>query len=223
MVALFITHPEVVVDPHVPVTRWRLSDKGVARMRTFVASPVVERVGAVWASSETKAIEAAGLLAARLGLPVNVNPELGENDRTATGYLPPDEFEVVADAFFERPFGECSGLGAGGGGPSPHQPGDGNHFAKAGWVRRHRRNCPRRSGYSADVRHARSTDLPRSGSTLPGSFLGLRSRRGARPASMARDCRALGSASTPNRTYERRLISAGPTCSRAGQSARGKG
>jgi broad specificity phosphatase PhoE len=100
MVALFITHPEVVVDPDIPVTRWRLSDKGVTRMRTFVASQMVERVHEVWASSETKAIEAAGLLAARFGLPVNVHPELGENDRASTGFLPPDEFELVANAFF---------------------------------------------------------------------------------------------------------------------------
>jgi broad specificity phosphatase PhoE len=109
MVALFITHPEVVVDPDIPVTRWRLSDKGVTRMRTFVASQMVERVHEVWASSETKAIEAAGLLAARFGLPVNVHPELGENDRASTGFLPPDEFELVANAFFARPLESVQG------------------------------------------------------------------------------------------------------------------
>jgi broad specificity phosphatase PhoE len=103
MVALFVTHPDVVVEPEVPVCRWRLSERGVARMRAFVASAAVEGVREVWASSETKAIEAAGLLAARFGLPVNVHPELGENDRTATGFLPPAEFEEVADAFFARP------------------------------------------------------------------------------------------------------------------------
>jgi broad specificity phosphatase PhoE len=29
--------------------------------------------------------------------------ELGENDRSATGYLPPEMFERVADAFFAQP------------------------------------------------------------------------------------------------------------------------
>lgn len=103
MVALFVSHPDVLVDPDVPVCRWRLSDRGVARMRAFVASPMVEGVREVWASTETKAIEAAGFLAARFGLAVNVHPELGENDRTSTGFLPPNEFELVASAFFARP------------------------------------------------------------------------------------------------------------------------
>jgi broad specificity phosphatase PhoE len=103
MVAFFITHPDVVVEPDVPVSRWRLSDRGIARMRAFVASAVVENVREVWASTETKAIEAAGLLAARFGLGVNVHAGLGENDRTSTGFLPPEEFEAVADAFFASP------------------------------------------------------------------------------------------------------------------------
>jgi broad specificity phosphatase PhoE len=103
MTVLFVTHPEVVVDPATPVGRWRLSDRGVERMRAFVASAVVENVREVWASTETKAIEAAGLLAARFGLPVHVHPGLGENDRSSTGFLPPAEFEEVADKFFAQP------------------------------------------------------------------------------------------------------------------------
>lgn len=99
----FITHPEVVIDPLTPVERWRLSDAGVARMRAFLASPMLDEVTAVWASTEAKAIEAAGLLAARFGIGVAVDRDLGENDRSATGFLPPKEFEAVADAFFADP------------------------------------------------------------------------------------------------------------------------
>lgn len=100
---IFITHPEVTVAPAIPVTRWRLSDTGIARMRTFSEDPVAADVTAIWASTEAKAIEAAGILAARLGLGVAVDPELGENDRSATGFLPPPEFEQMADAFFAAP------------------------------------------------------------------------------------------------------------------------
>lgn len=99
----FITHPEVVVDPAKPVPRWCLSDKGIARMRLFAASPVMARVTDVWASDETKAIEAAGILAGFHGLPVQVLHALHENDRSATGFLPPHEFEAVADRFFAAP------------------------------------------------------------------------------------------------------------------------
>jgi broad specificity phosphatase PhoE len=101
--AFFITHPEVEVDPAIPVTHWRLSERGVARMATFVASDTLADVGEVWASGETKAIQAAGLLATRLGLPVHIHEGLSENDRSATGFLPPPEFEQVADVFFARP------------------------------------------------------------------------------------------------------------------------
>jgi broad specificity phosphatase PhoE len=101
--AFFITHPEVVVDPAVPVPRWHLSERGIARMRAFAASPDLDQVTAIRASRETKAIEAAGLLAGRLGLAVGIEPDLHENDRAATGFLPPPEFEAMADAFFARP------------------------------------------------------------------------------------------------------------------------
>jgi len=99
----FITHPEVIVDADRDVRRWQLSETGLARMRRFVAGPVLDDVTAVWASTETKAIEGAGLLAARLGLGLMVDADLGENDRSATGFLPPPEFEKMADAFFAEP------------------------------------------------------------------------------------------------------------------------
>jgi broad specificity phosphatase PhoE len=72
-------------------------------MRVFVASAAVERVGEVWSSPETKAIEAAGLLAARFGLPVHVHEGLGENDRSSTGFRPAEAFNALVDAFFARP------------------------------------------------------------------------------------------------------------------------
>jgi broad specificity phosphatase PhoE len=100
---LFVTHPEVVVDPAVPVPRWHLAPQGVERLRRFAASGGVDGATAVWASTECKAIEAAGVLAGRLGLGIGVREELGENDRSATGFLPPAEFEAMADAFFARP------------------------------------------------------------------------------------------------------------------------
>lgn len=99
----FITHPEVVIDPGQPVPRWHLSDLGIAKMHAFAASPAVSGIKAVWASTETKAIEAAGILAATHGLPISVHRGLDENDRSATGFLPPDEFQRVADIFFARP------------------------------------------------------------------------------------------------------------------------
>lgn len=99
----FITHPEVMIDPEVPVRRWGLTPLGIARMRACAALPEMAAVASVWASTEAKAIEGAGILAGRLGLPVRVREDLGENDREATGYLPEAEFQRTADAFFANP------------------------------------------------------------------------------------------------------------------------
>lgn len=99
----FVTHPEVVIDPQRPVPRWHLSDAGIARMRAFANTASISGVATVWASTETKAIEAAGIVAAAHGLPVSVHRGFDENDRSATGYLPPAEFQAVADEFFARP------------------------------------------------------------------------------------------------------------------------
>lgn len=72
-------------------------------MRTFAALPWLAEIASVWASTETKAIEAAGILAAAIGCGVGVDAALGENDRRSTGFLPPFEFEHVADGFFAEP------------------------------------------------------------------------------------------------------------------------
>lgn len=100
---LFVTHPEVVVDPATPVPAWGLSEQGVRRMRAFAASPEAEGLTAIWSSNETKAMQAADILAERVGVAVGRLHALHENDRGATGFLPPPEFEVVADAFFAEP------------------------------------------------------------------------------------------------------------------------
>lgn len=100
---LFISHPEVVVEPNVPVPEWGLSDQGRMRMAAFAGSSRLEAVSAIWSSEERKAIEAADILAEALGLQTRRHAPLHENDRSATGYLPPDKFEAAADRFFAAP------------------------------------------------------------------------------------------------------------------------
>ena len=99
----FVTHPEVEINPAVPVPLWPLSDRGRARMQAALERPWVRRVRAIHCSTERKAIDAATILANGLGITFSTHENLGENDRSATGYLPKEEFERVADAFFARP------------------------------------------------------------------------------------------------------------------------
>ncbi len=99
----FITHPEVEIDPSVPVPEWRLSAVGVERAARLLHRPWVRSVRTVFSSAEPKAMEVATMLAAELRLTPIIRADLGENDRSATGYLPKAEFEAMADAFFSRP------------------------------------------------------------------------------------------------------------------------
>ena len=61
----------------------------------------------VVSSTERNAIDGAAIVAAHLNLALVTHPGLGENDRSATGYLPKPEFETVADAFFGCPEEAC--------------------------------------------------------------------------------------------------------------------
>jgi broad specificity phosphatase PhoE len=99
----YVTHPEVAVDPAVPVPRWGLSPAGVARMRAMLGQPWVTAIRRVVSSDEVKAQEAAAILAAHLGVDVEVREGIGENDRSSTGFVPPAEFERLADRFFAAP------------------------------------------------------------------------------------------------------------------------
>ena len=103
MTFYFITHPNVVVSGEVPVPRWPLSELGRQRMRAGLHQPWVKDIKAIYCSTEQKAIDGAQILAVHLGLRFTQVEELGENDRSATGFLPPDEFERVADQFFASP------------------------------------------------------------------------------------------------------------------------
>jgi broad specificity phosphatase PhoE len=100
----FITHPEVVIDPAIPVPDWPLSSVGRKRIhRAVLEQPRLRDVLTLFSSAERKARDTAAIIAEHLGLQPVVIEALGENDRSATGYLPRREFEAVADDFFVRP------------------------------------------------------------------------------------------------------------------------
>jgi broad specificity phosphatase PhoE len=99
----YVTHPQVIIDPAVPVPQWSLSPLGRRRMEAMLQQPWLSSVRRVVSSDETKAVEAASVIAEHLRLPYEVRAGIGENDRSSVGFVPPAEFEVLADAFFAKP------------------------------------------------------------------------------------------------------------------------
>jgi broad specificity phosphatase PhoE len=105
----FITHPDVVIKPSVPVRDWPLTECGRERMRSLVAAACVHKVRSIFASSERKADEGAQILADGSGSRDMWSfDELCENDRSATGYLPAQARIICA---IERILSQASGNG----------------------------------------------------------------------------------------------------------------
>jgi broad specificity phosphatase PhoE len=100
---IFITHPEVVIDPLQPIPQWPLSEIGRARMTRFAHMLAGRNVTAVHASAERKAMDGAEIVANAFGLSYATAEELGENGRESTGYIAPPEFWEVVAEFFAHP------------------------------------------------------------------------------------------------------------------------
>jgi broad specificity phosphatase PhoE len=105
----FITHPEVLIDPAVAVPEWPLSARGRERMGALLNQPWLPGISAVWCSTERKAMDGAEIIGRAIGSVPRSLATLGENDRSATGYLPKAEFEATADAFFANPLQSARG------------------------------------------------------------------------------------------------------------------
>jgi broad specificity phosphatase PhoE len=99
----YLTHPQVRIDPLVPVPEWRLSDVGRARAELFARADCLKSTVRIISSGERKAVETAEIIAAALALAVEVHAATHENDRSGTGFLPPPAFELAASQFFANP------------------------------------------------------------------------------------------------------------------------
>lgn len=103
MIGYYLTHPQVTMDPAVPVPRWGLSERGRARVEAILDRRWLRSIERIVSSDERKAVETANIIAASIGLAGEIGEAMGENDRSATGFLEPVAFEAAADRFFAEP------------------------------------------------------------------------------------------------------------------------
>jgi broad specificity phosphatase PhoE len=100
---IYLSHPEVKIDPQRAVSDWEISEQG---RRRLIAASKRGWPGRGWrliASPEVKAQQTAEFLSNAFALPLHTHPDMGEVDRSATGYLPYDAHEALADALFAQP------------------------------------------------------------------------------------------------------------------------
>ena len=93
----------VIIDPRVPVPQWPLSCRGIERMRKLLDQPWTEGITSIYCSAEQKAIDGAEILARHRTLGYDIIEELGEIDRSATGYLPHGEHLATSRMCFDHP------------------------------------------------------------------------------------------------------------------------
>ena len=85
---VYLTHPEVGIDPDLPVTGWGLDSIGEARVTNLIARLPESKSTQVIASAERKAVDTAQRLAARTSNPLVVRPVMHENDLCAASRPP---------------------------------------------------------------------------------------------------------------------------------------
>ena len=71
----------------------------ISRAETLANAGWLSGTTQIISSGDRKAIETAEIIARELNVTVEVREAMHENDRSATGFLPPDEFETVANRF----------------------------------------------------------------------------------------------------------------------------
>ena len=101
--ALYVSHPQVEMDPDIPVPQWSLSARGRERAAGFAHAVLVKSLKRIVTSDETKARETAAILGEALGIEPEVIADMGELDRSVPGYVPPDRFEELANLCFAKP------------------------------------------------------------------------------------------------------------------------
>jgi len=100
---LYITHPEVTIDPAVPTPQWGLNARGRARADAFAARGILAPGTQFFASAERKARDLAEILAAATSGTVTIDKKFNENDRSSTGFLAGGQFEEAVAALFGQP------------------------------------------------------------------------------------------------------------------------
>ncbi len=106
MYGLYVTHPQVALDPNVPTPRWGLNALGLQRAQQFAGHPLLTQVRRIVSSDETKAVELAEALAVN-GAQVEQSADFGETRRS--GFLERDAFEAALDKLYATPGEGVSG------------------------------------------------------------------------------------------------------------------
>lgn len=106
---IYITHPSVNIDKNVLPQFWDLSEKGFIEAEKLMDEYFWKDVKAIYSSVEPKAYSVARIASDKFKIPHQAFKELGEADRSATPFLPIDEYMQAIKYSYEHPDGNHLG------------------------------------------------------------------------------------------------------------------
>jgi len=97
---IYISHPSVNIDQKIPVDQWTLSDKGLYEVQNLLEKELWKEVDVIYSSKETKASTVAKMAANKFSIVHFEEKDLGETDRSSTGFIQSEEYmNVVQEAY----------------------------------------------------------------------------------------------------------------------------
>lgn len=99
---ILIKHASPQQDPNVSSHDWKLSDAGRTKAAALAERLRPHAPKCILTSDEPKAIETGEIIAAALGIPAEIVPDLHEHDRSNVPQMPTREFISSMALFFKR-------------------------------------------------------------------------------------------------------------------------
>lgn len=100
---ILVKHSLPEIQEDLPAREWHLSDEGKLRAARLAERLMSYQPEVVISSTEHKAIETAGIIAANFEMENRVVADLHEHDRSTTPYLSKPDFERSVQEFFSTP------------------------------------------------------------------------------------------------------------------------
>ncbi|MDZ4374108.1 MAG: histidine phosphatase family protein [Phenylobacterium sp.] len=107
---ILVRHGRPAIDPDTPSTSWPLCPEGRTAVEALAGKLVAHRPVAIATSPEPKARETAEIIAARLGLPVDIDPGLHEHKRRHLSFGTEVDFRNKIARIFASPEQPIGGI-----------------------------------------------------------------------------------------------------------------
>lgn len=107
---ILVRHGRPAIDPDTPATTWPLCPEGRDAVAALAEKIAPYRPVAIATSPEPKARETAEIIAARLGLPVDIDPGLHEHKRRHLSFGTEEDFRNKIARIFASPEQPVGGI-----------------------------------------------------------------------------------------------------------------